>query len=309
MDKLSAMRVFVRVAQLSSFTRVAEESDLSSSYVSKLVLQLEESLGTKLLQRTTRRLQLTEAGLAYLPQCRDILEQLDRADAMVAEKGDRPKGRLRINLPLSFGLIELGPLMAGFSERYPELELDLNLSDQPVDLLAGGYDCGLRLSTQIQDSSYIAVRLAQYRIMVCAAPAYLQQHGTPAAPADLVNHKCFVYAYANDSNRWPLRHGGDDYVTVASAVRVNSTPFMKSFILKGIGIGVLPEFVARPDVDEGRLVEILSDIQRPALELFAIYPERSFVPAKVRVWVDYMKFAIAALSEGRDAARIMLDPQ
>jgi DNA-binding transcriptional LysR family regulator len=308
MDKLAAMRVFVRVAQLSSFTRVAEEAELSSSYVSKLVLQLEESLGTKLLQRTTRRLQLTEAGLAYLPQCRDILEQLDRADAMVAEKGDRPKGRLRINLPLSFGLIELGPVMAGFAERYPELELDLNLSDQPVDLLAGGYDCGLRLSTQIQDSSYVAVRLGRYRIMVCASPGYLVKHGKPSTPAELAAHKCFVYAYATDNNRWPLRHGDQDYVAVNGAVRVNSTPFMKSFIVRGLGIGVLPEFVARPEIEDGRLVELLKDVSRPALELFAVYPERSFVPAKVRVWIDYMKAAVAAMSEGRDGNRIMLDP-
>jgi DNA-binding transcriptional LysR family regulator len=295
MDKLAAMRVFVRVAEVASFSRVAEETELSSSYVSKLVAQLEESLGTKLLQRTTRRIQLTEAGAAYLPQCRDILEQIERADAMVAEKGDKPKGRLRINLPLSFGLTDLGPAMADFSSRYPELELDLNLSDQPVDLLEGGYECGLRLTTQIQDSSYVAVRLGVYRIMVCASPAYLAQHGEPAAPADLQRHRCFVYAYASESNRWPLQVEGQSYVAVDGALRVNSTPFMKSFIMRGLGIGVLPAFVARAEVADGRLVEILREVARPSLELYAIYPERSFVPAKVRVWIDFMKEAMPRL--------------
>jgi len=295
MDKLAAMRVFVRVAQTASFSRVAEQSELSSSYVSKLVAQLEESLGTKLLQRTTRRIQLTEAGAAYLPQCREILEQIDRADAMVAEKGDKPKGRLRINLPLSFALTDLGPLMAEFSSRYPELELDLNLSDQPVDLLEGGYDCGLRLTTHIQDSSYVAVRLGKFKIMVCASPAYLARHGEPATPAALPQHRCFVYAYASESNRWPLHFEGQTHVSVNGALRVNSTPFMKAFILQGQGIGVLPEFVARPEVDDGRLTEILKDVPRPALELYAIYPERSFVPAKVRVWIAFMTSAIPGL--------------
>lgn len=291
MDKIAAMQVFVRVAELSSFSRVAEESELSSSYVSKLVQQLEDSLGTKLLQRTTRRIQLTEAGAAYLPQCREILEQIARADAMVAEKGDQPKGRLRINLPLSFALARLGPLMAKFSSQYPDLELDLNLSDEPVDLLAGGYDCGLRLTTQIQDSSYVAVRLGVFRIMVCASPDYLARCGEPATAADLARHRCFVYAYATDNNRWPLQHQDQAWVSVNGALRVNSTPFMKSFIVQGQGIGVLPEFVAMPDVGQGALVEILKEVARPALGLYAIYPERSFVPSKVRVWVDFMKLA------------------
>lgn len=299
MDKLAAMRVFVRVAESASFSRVAAETELSSSYVSKLVAQLEESLGTKLLQRTTRRIQLTEAGAAYLPQCREILEQIERADAMVAEKGDKPKGRLRINLPLSFGLTDLGPVMADFSSRYPELDLDLNLSDQPVDLLEGGYDCGLRLTTQIQDSSYVAVRLGMFRIMVCASPAYLEQYGEPATAAALQRHRCFVYAYASDSNRWPLHFEGQTYVPVNGALRVNSTPFMKAFILQGQGIGVLPEFVARPELDDGRLTEILKDVPRPSLELYAIYPERSFVPAKVRVWIAFMKSAMPSLLRSR----------
>lgn len=295
MDKLAAMRVFIRVADVASFARVANEEELSSSYVSKLVAQLEESLGTKLLQRTTRRIRLTDAGAAYLPQCRAILEHIDRADAMVTEQGEQPKGRLRINLPLSFGLTDLGPVMAQFSHRYPLLELDLNLSDQPVDLLAGGYDCGLRLTTQIQDSSYIAVRLGKFKIMVCASPDYLVRNGEPATAAELQQHRCFVYAYALDSNRWPLQFADQTHVTVNGALRVNSTPFMKSFILQGLGIGVLPEFVARPEVSDGRLVEILADVPRPPLELFAIYPERSFVPAKVRVWIDFMKEVMPAV--------------
>lgn len=229
--------------------------------------------------------------LFKLPQCRDILEQIARADATVAEKGDRPKGRLRINLPLSFAPAELGPLMAQFSSLYPDLELDLNLSDEPADLLAGGYDCALRLTTQIQDSSYVALRLAVFRIMVCAAPAYLERCGQPATAADLARHRCFGYAYATDNKRWPLQHAGHAHVSVGGALRVNSTPFMKSFTVQGQGIGVLCEFVAMPEVRKGKPAEILKDVARPALELYAIYPERSFVPAKVRVWVDFMKSA------------------
>lgn len=295
MDKLAAMRVFARVAEMGSFSRVADESDLSSSYVSKLVLQLEDSLGTKLLRRTTRRLQLTEAGAAYLPHCKQILEQMDRADSMVGEWGERPKGRLRINLPLSFALAELGPVMSAFARRYPELELDLNLSDQPVDLLEGGYDCGLRLTTQFQDSSYVASRLAAFKIMVCASPDYLAQHGIPTSPNDLLAHRCFVYAYATASNRWPLQTDEQPYVAVNGSLRVNSTPFMKSFVMDGQGIGVLPEFVARPEIGDGRLTEILKDVERPTLELYAVYPERSFVPAKVRVWIEFMKAQMRAL--------------
>ena len=293
MDKLAAMRVFARVAEMGSFSRVAEESELSSSYVSKLVLQLEKSLGAKLLQRTTRRIQLTEAGSAYLSHCRQILEHLDRADSLVGEWGKRPKGRLRINLPLSFALAELGPVMSAFARRYPELELDLNLSDQQVDLLEGGFDCGLRLTTQFKDSSYVATRLAEFRIMACASPKYLALRGTPKHPNDLLQHRCFVYAYAAANNRWPLQANEQPYVAVDGVLRVNSTPFMKSFILDGQGIGILPEFVARPEIDDGRLVEVLGDVERPALQLYAVYPERTFVPAKVRAWVEFMKAGVA----------------
>lgn len=289
MDRFVAMRVFVRIADLGSFSRVAEEMELSSSYVSKLLQQLEDSLGAKLLQRTTRRLQLTDAGAAYLAQCRRILALTEEADALVADLGQRPKGQLRINLPLAFANARLGPLMSRFARQYPELELDLHLSDQQVDLLEGGFDCGLRLSTQFRDSSYIAVSLASYRIVVCASPAYVERHGAPATPGELARHRCFVYAYANAGNRWPLQTEDQPYVSVDGAMRVNSTPFMKSFILDGLGIGVLPEFVARPELDEGRLVEVLAEVARPELKLYAVYPERSLAPAKVRVWVDFMK--------------------
>jgi len=292
MDRFIAMRVFVRVADRCSFSRVAEEMELSSSYVSKLVQQLEESLGARLLQRTTRRLQLTDAGAAYLAQCRQILDLAEQADASVGDWGRQPQGRLRINLPLAFATTELGPVMSEFARRYPDLELDLHLSDQHVDLLEGGFDCGLRLTTQFRDSSYVATSLASYRIVVCAAPAYLKEHGEPLAPSDLPRHRCFVYAYASGANRWPLVTEDAPYVPVDGAMRVNSTPFMKAFILDGLGIGVLPEFVARPELEQGRLVEVLAGVARPELRLYAVYPERSFVPAKVRVWVDFMKAAL-----------------
>ncbi|MFC7518330.1 LysR substrate-binding domain-containing protein [Herbaspirillum sp. GCM10030257] len=283
------MRVFSRVAETASFTRVAHELELSSSYVSKLVMQLEQSLGAKLLQRTTRRLQLTEAGRAYHVHCVQILEHMDRAESLVAEWGNFPKGRLRINLPLSFSLCDLGPVMASFGERYPELDLDLTLSDQQIDLLKEGFDCGLRLTTDFKDSSYVGIPIASFRIMVCAAPRYLKRHGVPATPQDLQQHRCFVYSYASGHNRWPLRTADQSHIAVNSTWRMNSTPFMKHFIIEGQGLGVLPEFVARPEIEDGRLVEVLEEVERPELKLYAVYPARKLVPAKVQVWIDFMR--------------------
>ncbi len=283
MDKLRAMALFVRLAELRSFTRVADEYGASRSMISKEIQRLEDSLGARLLQRSTRRLQLTEMGQGYLRRCREILLKLDDAESYVQELQGRPRGKLRINAPMALGNGELARLFVAFMQVYPDIELDIHLSDEPVDLIEQGFDLGFRAASAPFDSAYVGRPLTHFHYRICAAPSYLAAHSAITNAEDLRDHNCFVYNYFRGKNLWPVGDG----VAVRGSLKANSTPFLMEAIREGVGIGFIPDFVCAPALEAGEVVEVLADVPRPQLTLYALYPAREFVPPKLQCCVEF----------------------
>lgn len=285
MDKLRAIRLFVRTVELGSFTRVAEEEGTAKSLISKEVSRLEKEVGARLLQRSTRRLQLTEVGEGYLRRCREILLKLDDADGFVQQSQSQPKGRLRINASMALGMTELGRAFAQFMQAYPEIELDVHLSDEAVDLIEHGFDLGIRVVSRPVDSQYIGRPLARFNYHVCASPDYLAQRGPIDSPVDLKQHNCFIYSYFRGGQVWPLGEG----VAVKGSLRANNTLYMLEAIKQGVGIGLIPEFVCREALASGEVVSVLQESIAPKLTLYALYPARQFVPPKLLRCIEFLE--------------------
>ena len=289
MPDLSAMAVFARVVEMESFTRAAEELRLSKSAVSKQVSRLEDRLGVRLLNRTTRRLSLTEAGAAFYEGCRKTLSEAEAAEQAVTHLAMTPRGVLKVNVPMSFGFLHVGPALPDFLGRCPELELDLDLNDRRVDLVEEGYDVAVRIGL-LADSSLVARRLAPSRLLLCAAPGYLAAHGRPAAPEDLAGHDCLVYSYRSAGSQWHFR-GPDGLrrVKVAGRLRVNNGDTLLAAALGGLGIALLPSFIAGDDLRAGRLERVLPgwrEAEEPSVH--AVYPASRNLSPKVRVFVDFL---------------------
>lgn len=285
MNKLRAIELFVRLADLGSFTKVAEERNTSKSMISKEITRLEEEIGARLFHRSTRKLQLTHVGEGYLLRCREILLKLDDADSFVQDLQQRPKGKLRINAPMALGITDLSRLFADFMQAYPEIELDIHLSDEPVDLIEQGFDVGFRAASTQLDSNYIGRPLIEFSYHICASQQYLDTHPKIEQPADLQTHNCFIYSYFRGKNVWPLEDG----IAIKGALTVNSTIFMMEVIRSGQGIGFLPDFVCRNALDNGELVEVLADSKRPKLTLYALYPERQYAPPKLVHCINFLE--------------------
>lgn len=289
MDRLSTLRLFTRLAELQSFSATAAELEISASAASKAIAELEQSLGAKLLHRTTRRVSLTEVGAGYAERAAAVLRAMEDADAEAAGAAGATSGRLRLNAPMALGLADLGEALAAFAAAHPRIELDVEFGDRHVDLLQEGFDLGLRATTDPKDSSYTAQRIAEFALHVCASPGYIARHGRPGSPDELGAHACFSYAYASAGARWPLHHAGQTHVSVAPAMRANSTPFLKRLVLADLGIAVLPDFVAQPEFSAGALVELFPQTKRPLLRLYAVYPDRRLAPRKVVACVQFLK--------------------
>lgn len=288
MDRIAAMQVFMRVADAGSFVRAAEQLGLSTTATSRLVAELEGHLGARLLNRTTRSLSLTDAGRAYFERCEAILADLEEAEAQVGRQALNPVGVLRISAPIAFGAERLGELLAGFRQRYPLLVLDVMLADRMVDLVEEGIDLALRIATEL-DPSLVARRLTTVRIVLCAAPDYLARHGTPQKVQDLARHACLAYTNTARSDEWIFDGpAGRERVTVAGGWRANSGDLLRVAALAGEGIIRQPSFLVGEDLRLGRLLPLLPDYRAPDFTMYAVYPSRRHVPAKVRAFVDYM---------------------
>ena len=285
MDKLRAMSLFVRVVDAGSFTAVADELHVTTSMISKEIRRLEEALGARLMHRSTRGQQLTSIGEGYLQRCRQLLIQVDDADAYVSHMQSNPVGKLRVNAPMSLGITELTHMFSAYMKTYPDIELDIVLGDESQDLIEHGFDLGFRATSQRFDSNYIGKPLTQFRFQVCASPGYLEAHPKIRRVSDLSNHNCFVYTYFHTGAHWPLNEG----VTIGGTLRVNSTPFMRQIIEDGLGIGFLPSFVARRGIESGKLEEVLPKAERPALTLYALYPNRQYVQPKLLSCVEFLQ--------------------
>ncbi|MBK8161470.1 MAG: LysR family transcriptional regulator [Rhodospirillaceae bacterium] len=289
MDRLRAFEVFATVVAKGSFTKAADALDTSPANVTRYVNELEAHLGTRLLNRTSRKISLTESGRALHERCTGILDDVAEAEALASATALRPRGRLRINAPVSFGIRYLSALWPDFMRRYPEIELDIDLIDRVVDMVEEGYDLVVRVSPQ-GSTAHVARKLATSRNIVCAAPAYLKRHGTPRVPADLAAHDCIGYSYAATGDDWHFTgpDGRPESVRVRSVLRSNNGDTMRGAAIAGRGIMRPAKFMVADDLKAGRLVAILPDHHLPDTDLLAIYPSRRHVSAKVRVMVDFL---------------------
>lgn len=285
MDKLRAIKLFVRAVDAGSFTAVADELNVTTSMISKEIRRLEEELGVRLLHRSTRGQQLTPIGEGYLQRCRELLITMDDADAYVQHMQSNPKGKLRINAPMALGITDLPRMFSAYMKAYPDIELDIHLGDESLDLIEHGFDLGFRASSQRFDSSYIGKPLTRFQYQVCASPDYLATHARISKVADLQHHNCFIYSYFRGGNHWPLNDG----ISIAGTLKVNSTLFMRQVIEDSLGVGFLPSFVAREGLRSGKLKEILPKAKRPELTLYALYPNRQFVQPKLLSCIAFMQ--------------------
>ena len=289
MDNLADVAVFVRVVERGSFTLAADELELSRAVVSKYVSRLEERLGARLLHRTTRRLALTEAGAALFEASRGALERIEEAEGAVAQLQSEPRGRLRVSAPMSFGILHLGPAMAEFARLHPRVTLDVRLDDRFVNLVEDGVDVAVRIGT-LTDSSLVARKLTSTRVLACASPAYLAEHGEPETPEDLAAHNCLLYSYLSTANVWRFTapDGREVPVAVNGSFRINNGIVLGEAAAAGHGILLTPSFYVAPLLRDGRLKRILGGYRLPDLGIHAVYPQREHVPPKVRAFVDFL---------------------
>lgn len=291
MDNLSGMAIFTAVVEAESFTKAAQKLGMSKSAVSKQVTRLEDRLGTRLLNRTTRKLSLTDTGHVYYERCQSIVEQAEEATLQVSHLQEAPRGILKLSASMSFGIQHLSPCLADFMQTYPELSVDLELNDRKIDIIAEGFDLALRIG-EMEDSSLIARKIANIRGVTVASPAYLKKHGRPNHPKELENHKCLRYSYAPTPNIWSYKLQGTD--EAAMDIRIKG-PFISNngevatkLAVKGIAITRIPLFICWEEIASGELIPILEDYQNFFTAIYAVYPHNRHLSAKVRAFVDFM---------------------
>jgi DNA-binding transcriptional LysR family regulator len=288
MDKLASLRAFVKVVELGSFSEAARQLRLSRSAISKYIGDLEHSLGVQLLNRTTRHASPNENGQAYFERAMSILSDIDAADQAVTHLQSTPRGLLRVNAPMSFGTLRLGPAIADFMQKYPELQINLVLSDELVDPVHDGFDVTLRIA-ELESSSLIARKIVPIERVVCASPGYLDRHGVPAHPSELRSHVLLTYGFLLTGNQWKLTGtDGDHWIHPSWLLCANNAEVLRDAAIKGRGIALLPTFIAGAALREGKLRTVLDNYKAPPLSLHAIYPPTRFLPAKVRLFIDFL---------------------
>ena len=287
MDRLTAMQVFVRVAEAGSFTAVADEMNVARSAVTRQIAALESHLGVKLMSRSTRRLSLTSAGATYLEQCRDILDRVDAAEGELASEGRRLRGRIRMTVPLSFGLMHLAPLILEFSLANPDIHVDVDFNDRRVNLIEEGMDLALRITERLPDTA-VARRLTSCRFVVVASPEYLERFGEPRHPADLAAHACLAYSLSSRTSWSFIVDGQTQTFDISGRMTANNGNVLTEAAVKGMGISYQPTFMVAEALRTGGLRPILREFPRPSAELYAVFPGHRFVPRRVRSFVDFL---------------------
>ena len=289
MDRLQSLTAFTRVVEAGSFARAAERLDMSVSAVSRHVSDLESHLGARLLNRTTRRLSMTESGQAFYERCVQLLADLEEAEEAVSASAVVPRGTLRITASMSFGAGYLAPAIAEFQRRHPKLRFDIELSDRAVDLVDERIDLAIRIG-DIGSQALIGRRIGIAQMVCCAAPGYLARQEAPRTPADLASHACLTYEYSSGGNLWRFtdaaRHSHDVHVT--GIAHANNGAMLAALAVAGVGITLEPDFIVAPDVRAGRLVRLLPGYAPPAISINAAYPSRRHLSAKVRAFIDFL---------------------
>lgn len=288
MDTFRSMVVFRHVVEAGSFAGAAGQLNLTAAAVSKQIKALEQWLGTRLFDRTTRRVRLTEAGEAFYRRCVGILDEVAAARDDAGRRRTVPRGHMRVSAPVTFGTMHLAPVVTDYLREYPDVTVEVELSDRAVDLIAEGFDVAVRIG-ELPDSSLVARRLSSSRFALCAAPAYLARHGAPATPEALTGHACLEYSYRPPHGRWRfVGSGGDIVVPIRPRLRANNGEFLRAAALRGEGIALAPTFIVGDDLRSGRLVGLLPDYRPAATPIQAVYPAGRYLPAKVRSFIDFL---------------------
>jgi len=290
-DRFDSMRVFAKVVENSSFAGAAARLDISASMVTLHVKELEERLGVRLLNRTTRKVSLTETGRAYYERCTRLLADLEETEQCVSDMHAAPRGELRVNATPTFGILQLAPAIADFTTRFPDISVELMLSEHTVDLVEEGFDVAVRVG-ELPDSSLIAHQLAPCRMVVCGAPSYLEKHGKPRTPADLTAHNCLTVAGTGSPyyREWHLMAADGTTLNISPMgnLRTNSGAVLIVAAIAGHGLACLPTYLAGDALQSGRLVTVLDDYMAPPLPLRALYPHNRYLSGKVRAFVDFL---------------------
>jgi len=287
-DLVECMRVFTAVVDAGSFAGAADKLDLSRGMATRYVAQLEEHLGVRLLNRTTRKISLTEAGNDYKERAAQVLAMIADAESSVAQRISVPRGILRVSSSNAFGARHLGLAITQYLQRYPGVQVDVTLNDRVVDLVEEGFDLAIRVATRI-DPGLVARKLARVRLVVCASPGYLKKHGVPKVPEDLVHHHCLTYAYVSSPNKWRFRRNGvERRIAVSGGLRANSGDILRNAATEDLGVTLQPDFLIFEALRERKLVRILADWETDELGVFAVYPNRKFLPPKVRNFIDFL---------------------
>lgn len=282
------LQAFITVVEISSFSRAAEQLDSTTAAVSRRVAALEKQLGTRLLNRTTRTMSLTEAGERYYRDAVDILRALEEANTRVAGEAAGPTGRLRVTAPLSFGITRLSPVLPELMERYPNLKVVLELDDGYRDIVSEGLDVAIRIG-ELKESSLIARRITKVRRFYCASPDYLVRNGIPTTPSDLINHACLHYSNLLLREEWTLTGpDGSETVQVTGPLSANNGDVLKEAAIRSQGIALLPDFLVEEELKEGRLKQILLDYRTTDYGLYAVWASRNFTPTKIHALVDFL---------------------
>ena len=303
MDKVASLRAFVKVVETGSFAEAGRQLRLSRSAISKYVAELERSLGVQLLNRTTRHASPNENGQMYFERALAVLSELDAADQAVAQAQATPSGLLRINAPMSFGTLRLGPVVGEFMERYPDVKLHLVLSDDLLDPVQDGFDVTLRIA-ELESSSLIARKIMPIDRAVCASPDYLARHGTPVHPRDLRDHASLTYGFLLTGNQWKLTGAdGDHWIQPPWSLCVNNAEVLRDAAIRGRGVALIPTFIAGEALDRGTLRAVLQDYRTPPLALYAIYPPTRHLSVKVRLFIDFLveRFSLDATLASRQS--------
>ncbi|MBS0423620.1 MAG: LysR family transcriptional regulator [Proteobacteria bacterium] len=289
MDRFENMNAFVRVVEAGSISAAADRMDVAKSVVSRRLKELEEHLGVELFHRTTRQMNLTDSGRAFYQQSVRILADILEAEHATSQFHGALKGNLKVAVPLSFGLLHLGPAITAFLQTHPDIEFDLDFNDRQVDLLAEGFDLAIRIAS-LPDSSLIARRLAPIQAVMCASPAYLERMGTPQAPEQLIEHRCLVYNLISNIDNWNIYDatGQLTKTRIIPYLKASNGEFLRDAAIDGLGIVLLPAFIVYREIERGALVPILTGYRYTQLAAYAIYPQTRHLSQRVRAFVDFL---------------------
>lgn len=287
MDNFATIPFFIAVVETGSFSGAAKKLSITKSAVSKRISQFEDDLGIRLLNRTTRKLSLTEAGVKYYEYVRAASQLAKEGEDAISRMQDQAQGLLRITVPMVFGRLHVAPLMPKFLQENPQIEVHMSMDDRMVDLVGEGFDMGIRIG-QLSDSSLIARPLSPCSSVLCASPQYLRQHGEPQTLEDLQQHNCLFYSYFRGGAAWSFTGpNGPERFIPRGNYQVNNSEVLYEALLAGMGVCQMPKFIVGPALADGRLVPLLPDYHLPLHNVFAVYPQRRFMPEKMRLLLEF----------------------